>query len=68
MTKGGRPEEMKRYLEGLEEVKEVHLVYGGYDLVVVVEVKGVEELGRLVLREIREKFPVEETLTLIVAD
>ena len=62
------PERMRDYLKGVPEVKEVHIVYGGYDLIAEVEAENVEELGKIVFREIRNRFPVEETITLIVAD
>ena len=63
-----KPGEMKEYLEGVKGVREVHIVYGSYDVIVVIEVSTPEELGRIVLREIRGRFPVEETLTLVVAE
>ena len=68
MVKTSTPQKMKEYLERLKEIKEVHLVYGGYDVIVVVETGDMGELGRIVLDEIRGRFPVEDTLTLIAAD
>lgn len=49
-------------------MEEIHIVYGGYDLVVEVRVPDVERLGRFVMGEIRARFHVDDTQTLIVAD
>lgn len=68
LVKTRDPKGMKEYLENVEWVKEVHLVYGGYDLVAVVDVSSLDQLGKVVLEEIRARFPVEETMTLITAD
>ncbi len=68
LVKTRDPKGMKKYLKSLDWVKEVHLVYGGYDLVAVVDVSSLDQLGKLVLEEVRARFPVEETMTLITAD
>ena len=68
LVKTRDPKGMKEYLGNVEWVKEVHLVYGGYDLVAVVDVSSLDQLGKVVLEEIRARFPVEETMTLITAD
>ncbi len=68
LVKTREPERVKEYLEGFEEVEEIHIVYGGYDLVVEVRVPDVERLGRFVMGEIRARFHVDDTQTLIVAD
>ena len=68
MIKSKNPQEMKKYLENIKQIEEVHTVYGGYDLVVEIRAKDILELGEIIMKEIRERFPVEETITLIVAD
>jgi len=68
LVKTEDPEGVKRFLDGLPEVREAHLVYGGYDVVAVVEVPDIKRLGSIVLEELREHFPIKETLTLITLD
>jgi DNA-binding Lrp family transcriptional regulator len=67
LVKSREAEKIKEYLEGRKEIIQAFIVYGGYDLLLEVEFPGIEELGRFVLKEIRDRFHVDETQTLIVA-
>lgn len=59
-------EELVDYLRRQPHVVEAKIVYGEYDVVVKARVKDIKELSRLVLEEIRKRFDVERTSTLIV--
>ena len=61
-------DELVRFLRGRPEVKSAEVVYGEYDVVVVAETEDIHELSRLVQEEIRKRFDVERTSTLIVTD
>ena len=51
-------------LNELQEVKEVHPLFGEYDLIVNVEVKDFETLGRFVTEKVRTIDGVIDTKTL----
>ena len=64
MGKGER--DLVQYMRKLPVVEEAYIVYGEYDVIVKVKVEDMRELTRLVLDEIRKRFDVERTSTLIV--
>ncbi len=64
MGKGEK--DLVAFLRKLPQVKEAHIVYGEYDAIVKVETEDMRELTKLVLDQIRARFPVERTSTLIV--
>ncbi|MEM0152928.1 MAG: Lrp/AsnC ligand binding domain-containing protein [Ignisphaera sp.] len=67
-TDVGMEEEVAKALTQLPEVKEVHVVYGIYDVVVVVEANTFDELRSAVITKVR-KFPhIKSTTTLIVVE
>ncbi len=66
LVKSREAENIVKHVRGMENVRFADLVYGGYDAVIVVEFEGLERLGRFVMEEIRNRFKVEETMTLIV--
>lgn len=61
----GVEREILEALREMPEVKEAHIVYGVYDLVVKVEVQGEEELGKLVTGKLRKLSGVRATLTMV---
>lgn len=61
-------EELVDYLRQQPHVIEANIVYGEYDVVVKVMVNNIRELSHLVLEEIRKRFDVERTSTLIVTN
>jgi len=61
----GGEREMVEHLRRLPQVVEAEIVYGEYDVVVKVRAGKKEELSRIVLEEIRGRFDVERTSTLI---
>ena len=68
LVKGRDAERIREYVRGMKGVEKAYIVYGGYDLVIEVEFPSVEELGSFVMKEIRNRFRVDDTMTLIVAD
>ncbi len=64
MGKGEK--DLVAFLRKLPQVKEAYIVYGEYDAIVKVETEDMRELTKLVLDQIRARFPVERTSTLIV--
>lgn len=60
----GKESNLAADLLKLKEVKEASIVYGEYDLIVRVEVKGMNELQQLVM-DIRKRPDVERTSTMI---
>ncbi len=61
-------EDLVNYMKGKEHVERAEIVYGEYDVIIIVNVKNIHELSRLVLEDIRKRFDVDRTSTLIVTD
>ncbi len=62
----GTEEEVMRSLKPNQEVKETHMVYGVYDIIIRVETENMEELNNLVSWRIRRLYRVRSTNTMIV--
>ncbi len=67
-TEVASEEEVLEQLKGLSEVKEVHLVYGIYDLIAKVEADSLEELKQGVTKHLRGLDKVRSTMTMICVD
>ncbi len=65
---GGHEKDLERYLLSIPAVREAKIVYGEYDIIAHVVAKDIRDLTHLVLDEIRQRFDVERTNTLIVAE
>ena len=55
-------------IKQLEDVKEVHWVFGAYDILVKVESDSIEHLKDIITWKIRKLNRVRSTLTLIVPE
>ena len=64
---GTEEEVMKRLLE-FPEVKEVHLVYGVYDLVVFIEAPSHDELRNVIVTKVRRLPHIKSTTTMIIIE
>jgi DNA-binding Lrp family transcriptional regulator len=64
----GGEEELIEFLEKIPEVKEAKIVYGEYDVIAHVITKDMRTLSHLVLDEIRHRFDIDRTSTLIVVE
>ena len=67
-TEIGSESEVVRSLRKIEAVKEVHLVYGVYDMVAKVEAETMENLKEIITHEVRKRDKVRSTLTLIAIE
>ena len=64
----GKEEDVLKELRSIENVKEVHFVYGVYDIIVKVEAENMKELKEIVTFKIRRLNDVRSTLTMTVAE
>jgi DNA-binding Lrp family transcriptional regulator len=62
-----REQEVYNLLKNMPEIKEVHILFGEWDLIALVEVESTEHLGTFVIEKIRSLPEVELTSTMIVA-
>lgn len=67
-TELGSEAELARDLRSIENVKEVHVVYGIYDIVTKVEAETAEKVKDTITWKIRRLERVRSTLTLIVIE
>jgi DNA-binding Lrp family transcriptional regulator len=61
----GYEEEVIRDIRKLRDVKEAHLVYGMYDIIVKIEGPSVERVKETVNSKIRKMDKIRSTLTMI---
>ena len=66
LIKSREAEDIFEHFKDFPNVR-AYLVYGGYDVVLEGEFESIEELGKVVINEVRKRFLVDETTTLIVA-
>ena len=65
-TDMGSEESVSGGLREIEEVKQVYLVYGVYDLIARVEAETMDQLKEVISNKIRGLDNVRSTLTMIV--
>jgi len=65
-TEVGMENEIFEKVFEIPEVKEVYMVYGIHDLIVVIEAETMEKLRNLITEKIRKMKGVKSTLTSIV--
>ncbi|MFQ5870784.1 MAG: Lrp/AsnC family transcriptional regulator [Candidatus Geothermarchaeales archaeon] len=63
----GTEEEVRDTVSKIEEVKEAHLVYGTYDMVLKLRADTMDEVKKAVTGKIRKLDEVRSTLTMLVA-
>ncbi len=64
----GAEEQLVKELKGIENVKEVYVVYGVYDIVAKVEADAMEKVKETITWKIRRLDRVRSTLTMIVVE
>ncbi len=64
----GGEEELVKELKKIENVKEVFVVYGVYDLVAKIEADSMEKVKETITWKIRRLDKVRSTLTMIVVE
>jgi DNA-binding Lrp family transcriptional regulator len=62
----GAEKDLVRELQRIENVKEIYIVYGVYDIIVKVEADVVEKVKDTITWKIRRLEKVRSTLTMIV--
>lgn len=67
-TEMGAESEVLQILKKIADVKEIHLVYGVYDLIAKVESDSMERLRDIVTWKIRRSDKVRSTLTMMAAE
>jgi DNA-binding Lrp family transcriptional regulator len=67
-TEPGKSRDIARHISSLPGVKMADACWGSRDVFAVVEVKGTQELNRLVMDEIQRLVGVRETSTHIALD
>ena len=67
-TDVGMEEEVMKELLKIPEVKEVHLVYGIYDVVAFIEAASHDELRNVIVTKIRKIPHVKSTTTMIIIE
>lgn len=65
LVKPGEENTVAEKMNKLDEVNEISVVYGEYDIVAKVENKSMEELQNFLIKKIRAMEEVERTSTLI---
>ena len=64
ITDSVNTEEIYKKLKSMEQVKEVHMIYGDYDIIFKVEVKNLAMLSNFTM-DIRKNFNIKSSSTLI---
>ena len=64
ITDSVNTEEIFKKLKSMEQFKEVHMIYGDYDIIFKVEVKNLAELSTFTM-DIRKNFNIKSSSTLI---
>jgi len=67
-TDVGMEEEVSKALTQIPEVREVHIVYGVYDIVAIVEASTFDALRAVIVNRIRRLPHIKSTTTLIVVE
>ncbi len=64
VTDSNSTENIFNEVHAIDKVKEVHLIYGDYDLIIKVELNNLQEMTSFMM-ELRKKFDIKKSSTLI---
>lgn len=64
---GAKEREVAAKLEKMKEVKEVHILFGEWDIMAKIEVQSDDQLGPFIMEHIRTLPGVKLTSTMIIA-
>jgi DNA-binding Lrp family transcriptional regulator len=67
-TELGEEKNLLKKIRSISNVKEAHIVYGVYDMVIKVEAENMGKLKEIVTRNIRSLSEVRSTITMTVAE
>ena len=64
----GKEREILSKVKDFSEIKDVHMIYGEWDVIIKIEVKNVESITSFVVDKLRGIDAVKLTSTMIVAE
>jgi DNA-binding Lrp family transcriptional regulator len=64
----GREKDLLIQMRSIQNVKEVHVTYGVYDLITIIEAENQDKLKQVITSKIRSFPGVKSTLTMIVVE
>jgi DNA-binding Lrp family transcriptional regulator len=64
----GRERDVVRELQSIQNVKEVHVTYGVYDVITKVEAESPQKLKDTITNQIRSLDYIKSTLTMVVVE
>ncbi|MHA1673480.1 MAG: Lrp/AsnC ligand binding domain-containing protein [Promethearchaeota archaeon] len=64
VTDSSSTQQIYKDVSGMDKVKEVHMIYGDYDLIIKVELDNLQEMTSFMM-QIRKEFAVKKSSTLI---
>ncbi|MBR9679698.1 MAG: Lrp/AsnC family transcriptional regulator [Candidatus Altiarchaeota archaeon] len=64
----GKEREVMKKLSGLSEVKDSHIIYGEWDLIIKIKSDSIEDITAFVVEKLRKIKQVKLTSTMIAAD
>ncbi len=64
----GREKDLLARIELVRGVREVHMTYGVYDLIAIIEAESQDKLKEVITNEIRPLAGLKSTLTMIVVE
>ena len=64
VTDSNSTETIFNEVQAIDKVKEVHLIYGDYDLIIKVELNNLQEMTSFMM-DLRKKFDIKKSSTLI---
>ncbi|UYP48738.1 hypothetical protein NEF87_005023 [Candidatus Lokiarchaeum ossiferum] len=64
VTDSNSTENIFNEVQSIDKVKEVHLIYGDYDLIIKVELNNLQEMTSFMM-DLRKKFDIKKSSTLI---
>ncbi len=67
-TELGREKDLLHQLKFVQNVKEVHVTYGVYDLIAIIEAETQDSLKQVISNKIRSLPGLKTTLTMIVVE
>ncbi len=67
-TKYGKEREVSEYLMKFEEVEDVHILYGQFDIIMKIKSQDMKHIEDFILNQVRTNKDIESTETLIASD
>lgn len=64
VTDSSSTQQIYQDVKAMDKVKEVHMIYGDYDLIIKVELDNLQEMTSFMMK-LRKKFAVKKSSTLI---